>query len=315
MRLDPAPFYGDVAHGPDGGAAFWLKTSDKRRLRVGLWPRTDARGTVLIFPGRTEFAEKYGQTAARLASHGLASMAIDWRGQGLSDRLLDDTMVGHVDRFSDYQKDVDAMLRAARELKLPRPFFLIAHSMGGAIGLRATMEGLPVQAAVFTGPMWGIRIAAHLRPAAWLLSHVMPVVGRGSRLPPGTSIENYILTEGFEDNLLTRDARQFEIMREQLEKHPDLALGGPSFVWLREALRETRQLRGRPAPNIPCVTYLGSNERIVDVAEVHRRMSRWNNGRLEIVEDGEHEVLMEAPRVADDIVAQIAKHFLGPPRK
>jgi lysophospholipase len=311
MHLDPAPFHDDVAYGPDGGAACWLATSDGKRLRVGFWPVARARGTVLIFPGRTEFIEKYGQTAARLATFGLASIAIDWRGQGLSERLLDSPMIGHVDRFADYQKDVDAMLRAARDLKFPRPYFLVAHSMGGAIGLRAAMEGLPVQAAVFTGPMWGIRISAHLRPVAWLLSHAMPAVGHGSRLPPGTSIENYILNEGFEGNILTRDQRQFEIMQEQLEKHPDLVLGGPSFVWLREALRETRQLRSRPSPNIPCITYLGSNESIVDVNEIHRRMTRWNHGRLEIIENGEHEVLMEGSRITDDVFNQIAAHFMA----
>lgn len=311
MQLDPAPYFGDVAYGPREGAAFWLTTADHQRIRVGSWPLTKARGTVLIFPGRTEYIEKYGQTAAALAARGLASIAVDWRGQGLSDRLIDDPMVGHVEHFPDYQKDVGALVRAAQALKLPRPYFLLAHSMGGAIGLRATMEGLSVRAAVFTGPMWGIRISAYLRPLAWALAYTMPVVGRGHRLPPGTRIENHILADGFEGNMLTRDRAQFEIMAEQLEKHPDLVLGGPSFVWLREALVETRHLSGRPAPNIPCITYLGTNERIVDVPEIHRRMSRWNKGRLEIVEDGEHEVLMEDPARTGEIFDQIATLFLG----
>ena len=311
MSLEPAPFLVDIAFGPDGGQAYWLQTSDKIKIRVGYWPLDAANGSVLIFPGRTEFVEKYGQTAAHLAERGFATITVDWRGQGLAERLLDNPLIGHVNHFTDYQKDVAALLRAARELNLPRPFYLLAHSMGGAIGLRATMEGLPVQAVAFSGPMWGIKIAPHLQPMAWTLSHLMPHIGQGHRLPPGTKIEHHVLTDGFEGNLLTRDRRQFDIMYEQLTAHPELALGGPSFVWLREALLETRQLARRPSPSLPCVTFLGSNERIVDVARIHQRMSGWKNGNLELVPDGEHEVLMDAPDVSGPIFDRIAAHFSG----
>lgn len=294
MPLIPAPFLSDIAYGAKGGAAHWAQTSDGLRIRIGHWKPSDAKGTVLIFPGRTEFIEKYDQVAATFAHRGLASMAVDWRGQGLSDRMLDNPLIGHVAHFSDYQKDVDTLVRAARVLEMPRPFFLLAHSMGGAIGLRAAMEGLSVQAIAFSAPMWGIHLAPHLRPMAWVLSHLMPQVGQGHRLPPGTKIEHHVLSDGFEDNLLTRDPEQFTMMRQQLEAHPELALGGPSFVWLREALLETRHLASRPPPNLPCVTFLGTNERIVDVPAIQERMFTWKRGDLEIVQDGEHEVLMES---------------------
>lgn len=310
MSLTPAPFYGDVSHGPENGAAFWTVTADDKRIRIGQWPLDGAKGTVLIFPGRTEFIEKYGQTAAALGQRGFASMAIDWRGQGLADRLLTDPLVGHVDRFADYQTDVASLVKAADELNMPRPFFLLAHSMGGAIGLRALIEGLDVKAVVFSGPMWGIKIAPHLRPLAWTLGHLMPAIGNGHRLPPGTTLEHHILVDGFDGNLLTRSRAQFDIMHRQLTTYPNLALGGPSFVWLREALLETRALGRLPSPDLPCLTFLGGNERIVEAPDIHRRMAAWRNGRLEIVPQGEHEVLMEAPEVSDPIFDDIANHFL-----
>lgn len=294
MDWPAAPFFSAVAHGPETGAAYWGRSTDGLRLRVAAWPCEGARGTVLIFTGRTEYVEKYGQAAAALAARGFAACSIDWRGQGLSDRLALDPMVGHVKAFADYQNDVSVLLDAARALALPEPYFLLAHSMGGAIGLRALMNGLPVRSACFTAPMWGIGMALHLRPAAWMLGNLMPTLGRGEQLPPGTRLENYILTEGFENNMLTTDAAQFEIMRQQLLQHPELVLGGPSFIWLREALAETRKLARRPSPNLPCLTYLGTNERIVDIRAAHRRMAAWPQGRLELVEGGEHEVLMES---------------------
>ena len=310
MHLDPAPIYTDVAPGPEGGCAYWAMTSDDKRIRVASWPLDAAKGTVLMFPGRTEYIEKYGQTATEFAKRGLAMMAIDWRGQGLADRLLDDPLVGHVEAFSDYQKDVAAMMRAARELSLPRPYFLVAHSMGGCIGLRAVMEGLGVQAAAFSGPMWGIYIKPHLRPMAHVLSTVMPRIGQGHGMPPGSLKDAYPLIEPFEDNMLTTDPEMYEMMRQQLRAHPELSLGGPSYVWLREALAETKHLAGRPAPNVPAVTWLGSNERIVDVGRIHDRMESWKGGRLEIVPNGEHEVLMESAPLRDAMFDGLAKHFL-----
>ena len=311
MPLAPAPLYTDIYPGPDPAAAYWAETSDGVRIRLGVWQTHGARGTVLIFPGRTEYIEKYGVIAADFAARGLSSIAVDWRGQGLADRLLDEPLTGHVNHFTDYQKDVATMMRAARELNLPRPYFLVAHSMGGCIGLRAVMEGLAVQAAAFTGPMWGIYLTPHMRLPARLLSTVMPKLNQGHRLPVGTKQEPFVLTTAFDDNLLTTDTEMFDMMRDQLNAHPDLKLGGPSYVWLREALAETTHLSQRAAPNLPCITYVGSNERIVDVPRIQARMQSWKGGHLRVVEGGEHEVLMEGSAIRAPILDEMARLFLN----
>lgn len=309
MNLSEAPLFTEIAPGPADGTALWVTTSDGVRIRVAAWGQDSTRGTVLLFPGRTEYVEKYGPAAADLAARGFATLSVDWRGQGLAERMASDPLVGHVATFADYQKDVAAVQRVARALNLPRPWFLLAHSMGGCIGLRSLMEGLPVASAVFTGPMWGIRIARHVRPAAWLLNRVMPRIGHGESLPPGTRIEPYVQSSPFEDNMLTSDADMFAMMRDQITAHPGLALGGPSYVWLHAALQECARLAGEPSPDLPCLTYLGTNERIVDIPAVQDRMSRWRGGRLELVEGGEHEVLMETPELRKRIFDGVAAHF------
>jgi len=205
---------------------------------------------------------------------------------------------------------MSTMMRAARSLNLPRPYFLLAHSMGGCIGLRAVMEGTAVQAAAFTGPMWGIHIAPHMRLPAKLLSTLMPKFNQGHRLPPGTTKTPYVLSEPFEDNMLTTDAEMFAMMRDQIIAHPELQLGGPSYLWLREALAETAHLDQRAAPNLPCISYLGTNERIVDRGRITSRMETWKGGQLRMVEGGEHEVLLEKPALRAPIFDEIATLFL-----
>ncbi|WP_415921022.1 alpha/beta fold hydrolase [Tateyamaria sp. SN6-1] len=294
MTLQDAPLYTDICAGPAGGAAYWLRASDGVRIRIGVWtPEREAKGTVLLFCGRTEYVEKYGVAATELTQRGYAIVVVDWRGQGLADRLLQNTSIGHVDDFDDFQKDVAAVLMATRTLALPEPLYLLGHSMGGSIGLRALYEGLPVVAAAFTGPMWGIAMAPYLRPVAWSLGRAMPAAGLGNVLAPGTNITHYVLASPFEDNTLTRDPEMWEMMKSQLQAHPELALGGPSVTWLRHALDDTYALSQRPSPDVPCVTFVGDNERIVDVPRIHDRMARWPGGTLHVIEEAEHEVIME----------------------
>lgn len=308
MTAEPAPFFAEVADGPPDGRAEWRRTRDGVRIRCGYWPGGD-KGTVLLFPGRTEYIEKYGRTAARFAAQGYAVATVDWRGQGLADRLLDDPMRGHVTRFEDYALDVEALVAGARAQGLAEPFHLVAHSMGGCIGLAALHAGLPVKSAVFTGPMWGIAMSSMVRPVAWVLSFLSRPFGLGWGYVPGSEPETYVAASAFADNVLTTDAGMFEYMRRQVAAHPGLALGGPTLHWLYAALVETRRLRARPAPAVPALTFLGTNERVVDTRPIHAVMARWPGGRLEMIEGAEHEVLMETPEIQARVFGETCAHF------
>ena len=308
-HLQSAPFHADVCRPGTAGSAVWVRTADGIRLRLAFWSAPKPRGTLLLFPGRTEYVEKYAQVGADLARRGYATLVIDWRGQGLADRLIDDPIVGHVDDFAEYQIDVAAGLAAADEIGLPPPWHVLGHSMGGCIALRALYNGLPVASAVFSGPMWGIKIAPHLRLPAWVLTQSMPRIGLGTLTPPGYPRQAYTLVAPFEDNLLTRDNDSWDLLARQVREHPALALGAPSYRWVREATRECDALSRMAPLGLPGVTYLGTNERIVDVPRIHARMDRWPNGDLELIVGGEHETLMEDDEtrgaILDDMVARM----------
>ncbi|MDP5215786.1 alpha/beta hydrolase [Ruegeria sp. 2205SS24-7] len=310
MEMSPAPLFEDVAGGPTGGLAHWLTTSDDVRIRIGYWkPEGEAQGTVLMFPGRTEYVEKYGDGAREFTSRGFAFLALDWRGQGLADRPLDDRRVGHVEQFMDYQHDVRAVFDAAAALDLPRPYHIIGHSMGGAIGLRAIYEGTDIASCAFTGPMWGIFFTPVMKPLSWVTAYWGPKVGLGHKIPPTTTLDSYVISQPFEGNVLTRDPAMFEMMKDQLRAHPELSLGAPSTIWLREALNECQDLSERPAPDMPCITVLGSHEQIVDRKAIRARMAGWPKGELIEIPDGEHEVLMEAPEVRGPVYERLANFF------
>lgn len=305
--LTPAPFHEGIADAPPGAVAVWARAGAVR-IRLAWW-QGGAKGTVFLLPGRTECVEKYGRAAGDLIARGWSVITIDWRGQGLADRALPDPMAGHVGDFAEYQQDFDAMLAAARQAGLPEPWHILAHSMGGCIGLRGLMRGLPFRSAVFSAPMWGISMAAWLRPVAHVVSALAGPLRYAHRYAPTTGGESYILTAPFEGNVLTTDREMWEYMAAQLHAVPGLALGGPSIAWLRAALRECAALATRPAPDLPAICAMGSGEKVVDLAPVHLRMARWPGGELDIYPGAEHEIMMEGPEVRRRFFDRAARLF------
>ncbi|MEM9899580.1 MAG: alpha/beta hydrolase, partial [Pseudomonadota bacterium] len=71
---------------PKDASAVDITAHDGVRLRVGMFPREQAKGTFLVLTGWSEFIEKYFETVEELHARGFAAIAMDWRGQGLSER-------------------------------------------------------------------------------------------------------------------------------------------------------------------------------------------------------------------------------------
>ncbi len=282
-----------------------MQAGDGVRLRAACWPggtNGGTKGTVFMLAGRNEHCEKYGRVAAYVTQRGYAFTTIDWRGQGLADRLTKDPLMGHVRRFSDYQLDLAAWLEAARAQNLPQPYYMIGHSMGGCIGLRALHNNLPFQSAVFSAPMWGVAMPPILRPVSWLLSPLMTLIGLGHWRVIGTSPDEYMLSVPFEDNKLTTDRDQWDYVLRQKRAISGIGLGSASFRWLWQGLMETRKLRALGPSDHDVITFLGSQERIVDTGSIKHMMARWENGLLVELVGAEHELPIEQPVFRDELL-------------
>ena len=179
--MTPAPFNTLPDDPIPRAQALWLRADDGVRLRAGYWPAAPPQGTVLLMQGRTEYLEKYGPWAEELNRAGFDVLSLDWRGQGLSDRLIDNPFPSHITDFADYQRDVIELVVAAGDMDLPQPWHLLGHSMGGAIGLAALMADLPVASAAFSAPMWGLHLSPILTRTSPLIASLGQKLGKGLR--------------------------------------------------------------------------------------------------------------------------------------
>lgn len=308
---ETAPFRADLAEAPDGGHIVWRRAADGIRLRLGVWHAEKPRGTVFLFPGRTEYLEKYGRVISDLTTKGWSVISIDWRGQGLSDRLFDDGRLGHIADFSDYQQDVAVLSAWAQELALPEPHVMVAHSMGGCIGLRSLCDGLPVSRAVFSAPMWGIQMPAYARPLTYVIPPIARLAKQETKFAPGTKPTNYVTDTDFQENMLTSDLETYTWLGQHAAEAPEFALGGPSIQWVGAATKENNQLMAQPRPSQPVLTFVGTNEQIVSIDAIKKLHASWPSGELRMVEDAKHEMMMETPTIRGRFIAESLEFLAG----
>lgn len=135
----------------------YIESRDGKQLRTGLWdaaPGISWRGVCVLLDGQTEFLEKYEEVAGELSARGFHVAALDWRGQGASERLVPDQLKAHVRDFADYDADLAAFMDQVVKPLSPKPPLALAHSMGGHILMRALHDHPDwFTAAVATAPM------------------------------------------------------------------------------------------------------------------------------------------------------------------
>ncbi len=305
---------------PPGMTAQWATGAGGVRLRVALLaPNGKPRGSVIVSPGRTESLEKYFETAGELAARGYHVLIHDWRGQGLSQRLLDDRLRGHAENFDDFAADYAAILDAY-ESQLPRPWMMVGHSMGGCLNLLTLARGEDrFEAAVLCAPMLGLNLSRINRAVSGPLSRLFHSFGRGGSYVMGQAKSPWAT---FPNNRLTHDparyARQFALVQQD----PELALGGPTWGWLNAAIRCMAWLRVAPSVGdvaIPVTILSAQADLIVDNAAQAATAARLRYGGLVTVEGAFHEILQETDerravfwREFDALAAGMGG-FRGPP--
>lgn len=276
---------------PQGAEIVWFKGAGGRDLRACVAPALAPdrpRGTAIVCPGRTEFIEKYFEVGRELQAMGFAIVILDWPGQCLSERLLDDTKKGHIDRFETFMGALANGLAALAD-RLPHPYVSLAHSMGGAIALAAIADELvSVEAAAFSAPMWGLKSNfLGMRYLVW----AMRATGRSGdyAVQPGPP-------ETFETNIVTHDKKRWQMQRALVDARPDLELGPVTWGWLGASL-DILSTFTKPKTlknvTIPVFVASASEEKLVDNA-THTAICRRLPDCEHVTVDGAmHEILME----------------------
>jgi len=79
--------------------------------------------------------------------------------------------------------------------------------------------------------------------------------------------------------------------------------------WLFQTLKETNALSQKPSPEVPCMTLCGTNDALIEVSTVQKRMAHWSDGKFEQIQDAKHDLLSEVSAIRQSAVEKITQHF------
>ncbi len=297
----------------------FMRSFDGKRIRYAIFGAqsghkdVENRGTILLLHGRNQSIEHYFELITYLNKLGFCVATLDWRGQGGSERLLKDPSRGHVRRFSDYNRDLKQFMQDIVLKECPAPYSIVAHSAGALVALKALQDfDHQIERVVLVTPL--IRLAGGVRANNNLfrLISVLRWIGCGSFSV--TKLFHRRKQVNLKDNPYTSDKIRYERRLGMLADHEHLSLGAPSYLWLYEALKTSREVSHRDFINkltTPILLVAAGNDRIVsaDAIELYARELR--NGICVTIDGAKHDLIHEADFYRDQFLAALEAFIPG----
>ncbi|MBG0760593.1 lysophospholipase [Vibrio cidicii] len=290
----------------------YFKSSDKTKL---YWCKlTDPKHSkaVLLVNGRIESSWKYQELLFDFYRQGYDVYSYDHRGQGLSDRLVQDSDIGHVYEFDDYVRDLASVVQHFA-LEGYQQCHLVSHSMGGAIATRylQTYPHHPFDKLVLSAPMFGINLPWYLSPVAIAVSQILTAVYPTPTYAPG---HQPYYAKPFEDNPLSQSKARYHWFRQLYTDKPELQVGGPSTRWVWQGLMATKQcLQMTRQLKIPVLLLQAGNDRIVSNQaqnQFYKKLCKTNkNSQMITIDGAQHELLFEQDQYRNQALDALF-HFL-----
>lgn len=294
---------------PENATESIWSAADGWAIRRIDWPALNvgaARGSILFLPGRGDHYEKYLETLDYWANAGWRVTSIDWRGQGLSGRLLDDPAVGYIDDFATWIADLGFFYEKWIS-ECPGPHVVAAHSMGGHLLMRALAEkAIAPDAAVFSAPMLGFTGLPISITGGY--ARLMEFLGKGEHAAWKVS-EKPLSGVNMRGNILTHDADRYADELAWWELRPGVKLGPPSWHWIARAVASIQSL---DAPGVieaivtPVLMLGTSADQLVSRSAIEHYAKRLPNCELLMFgKEAAHELLREADGVRDKCLSTI----------
>ncbi|KAA0970861.1 alpha/beta hydrolase [Aureimonas fodinaquatilis] len=299
-------FLSDMNPHPERLSGGFVATPNRRRLRYAISrPVGQSRGTTIIFPGRNEYLEKYFETMADLNKRGFTALIFDWRGQGGSDRILRNPAKGHIGKLDEYFADFEMIFKNVALPDCPRPYSILAHSLGGLVALRFMPRLVSrVERLVCSAPL--IAIPGSPRRQGLLAFLVASLRYSGLGRLPFRRLNRTGADWNVATNPLTSDPHRFERNRQMSLQAPHLGVSMLTAGWLHASFRAMRKLRNSDViatMHLPTLFVLAGADTVVDTAAAEKLAWRMRSGHSLTIPYARHELLQEKDEYREQLLA------------
>jgi len=272
-----------------------------------IFEQKNTEKVILISSGRTEAAIKYKELIFDLFKNGYSIYIHDHRGQGLSGRMTKDPEMGYIDTFQFYIDDMKIFFDNYLKLRNYKKTYLLAHSMGGAIGM-SYIEQNPndFNAAAFSSPMLGFKPPICTIVKVLESSNPQYAIGESAYKDDKTT---------FKGNTLTGSALRYDRMIDAFAKVPKAKLGGATYHWIHKSCQQFDFIFSNIEKiQTPFILFSAENEQIVH-PYAHQKLitAAQKLGKDCIayeVENAQHELFIEKDEQRIETINEILNFYL-----
>lgn len=299
-------------HAPIGIQSYYMPMKDGINIRLCFWINDSegksSRGTILLQQGYNEFIEKYFEVIDEFLKRGFSVISFDWRGQGMSEKTLDNKNKAFIQDFSLHDSDLENIMKDIIEPFFPKPYIGVGHSMGGCLMLSAMYKHPDFfDKAILSAPMLGFKNEILLMPIITILSLF-------------SKNDSYLLISKpnmgketpFEDNDVTTDKFRYERTQRLVRKAPNLRLWGVTISWARAVKNRLKSMRAKNwAEKIKTKVLIinNLNDQVVDPDKINIMSKRLSESSIIEFNSTKHEIFMEKDIYRNELWKEIDNYL------
>ena len=281
---------------PKNGNLFYISSFDKFKIRIGVWENIDSnketRGTVLLQQGHNEFIEKYFEVIDEFLKRGFNVISFDWRGQGLSGRIIKDKNKSYIESYDTHDQDLKYILNTIIKPHFQKPLIGVGHSMGGCLMLSAFYEhNNEFDLGILSCPMLGFKNEIFLKFLSsmgnFLSSSESYLIGSKPNMGKETP---------FNENQLTSDEFRYNRTLKMVRKNPNLRLWGVTNAFAKSVIKRLNIIRHSDLIkkiDIKLLVINSLNDEVVDSNKTLSTLKKLQNCQIKNFNNSKHEIFME----------------------
>lgn len=256
----------------------------------------EAKGSIVISHGFSEFAEKYNEMVFYFLQAGYCVFLPEHRGHGRSERKMQNLDKVYVKNFAEYVRDLHIFVK---KFVMPcrNEMYLFAHSMGGGIGA-VYLQRYPYdfKKAVLSSPMIQMKIGGVPYPAAIVIAHLFRLCGLGRMYAAGQ--EGFHREPDFEHSCCLSEER-YLYAHGKRKKDRRSQTCGATYGWVSAAglasayMQHERSIR---RIKIPVLVFAAGREHMVNTDEICRFAGKLPKARLVWFVNAKHEIFNAGER-------------------
>lgn len=215
---------------------------DDVRIEYSVFPASHEKGALVVLNGRGGSMIQDVELLHDLAGMGWSLYTLDHRGQGWSDRLLENRFKGHVEHFQDYVDDLQTFIHDVVRPHEHDKVVVMAMSMGGGITtVWAEQHPDGADGLILVVPMHLPYYAQFPEEVAAGIGAAADVAGKDDdyaigQHDPSPDDDTY-------DSRGSQSEARWKMWRRLQDLFPETTLGGVTFRWAWETLRATKRSR------------------------------------------------------------------------